>query len=342
METLSRRWETLRAQQPGLRARDAARALHVTEAEFAAAGCAGPATRLRPAWVELLAGLEAAGEVMALTRNEHAVLEIHGTYRNVSARGPLGLVLGGAIDLRLLLGNWASAFALEEPGRDGPRRSLQVFDGHGTAVHKVYATPHTDAGAWAELLSRFRDPAPAPLAVTPEPPLAAERPDAEVDAAGLRSAWLALKDTHDFFPLLRRFSVGRVQALRLAGAELAWRVAPGAHRTVLEQAARDGLAIMIFVASPGCIEIHSGPVTHVKATEGWFNVLDPALNLHLREAGLADAWVVRKPTADGVVTALEVYDAAGTQVVQFFGARKPGTPELAAWRALAEGLPRAG
>jgi putative hemin transport protein len=342
MDTLTRRWESLRAQQPGLRARDAARALHVTEAEFVAAGCAGPATRLRPAWVELLAGLEAAGEVMALTRNEHAVLEIHGAYRNVSARGPMGLVLGGAIDLRLLLGGWSSALALEEPGRDGPRRSLQVFDAHGTAVHKVYATPRTDAAVWAELVSRFADPAPAPLSVTPAPPHAPERPDAEVDAAGLRSAWLALKDTHDFFPLLRRFGVGRVQALRLAGAELAWRVAPGAHRTVLEQAARDGLPIMIFVGSLGCIEIHTGTVGNVKATEGWFNVLDPALNLHLREAGLADAWVVRKPTADGVVTALEVYDAAGAQVVQFFGARKPGTPELAAWRALAESLSRAG
>lgn len=339
METLTLRWERLRAERPHLRARDAARALAVTEAEFVAAGCAGPATRLRPQWVELLAGLQAAGEVMALTRNEHAVLESHGAYRNVSSRGPMGLVLGGAIDLRLLLGSWAHAFALQEPGRDGPRRSLQVFDAHGTAVHKIYATPATDAAAWTAHLERCAEPSPAPLAPSPEPPPAPDRPDADVDAAGLRAAWLALQDTHDFFPLLRRFGVGRVQALRLAGADLARRAAPGAHRLVLEAAARDALPIMVFVASPGCIQIHTGPVRNVKASEGWFNVLDPQLNLHLREAGLADAWVVRKPTADGVVTALEIYDADGRQVVQFFGARKPGTPERAEWRALAESLP---
>jgi len=34
-----------------------------------------------------------------------------------------------------------------------------------------------------------------------------------------------------------------------------------------------------------------------------------------------------------------LYDAHGTQIVQLFGKRKPGIPELEAWRALAVGLP---
>ncbi|MEI2422070.1 ChuX/HutX family heme-like substrate-binding protein, partial [Arthrospira platensis SPKY2] len=57
-------------------------------------------------------------------------------------------------------------------------------------------------------------------------------------------------------------------------------------------------------------------------------------NLHVREAAIAHCWVVRKPTADGMVTALECYDATGEQLVQLFGKRKPGIPELESWRTL--------
>jgi putative hemin transport protein len=64
----------------------------------------------------------------------------------------------------------------------------------------------------------------------------------------------------------------------------------------------------------------------------WFNVLDPQFNLHLREEHVASAWVVKKPTADGVVTSLELFDAAGNQIALIFGKRKPGKPELQAWR----------
>ncbi|MCB0818816.1 MAG: hypothetical protein KDB77_14990, partial [Flavobacteriales bacterium] len=32
------------------------------------------------------------------------------------------------------------------------------------------------------------------------------------------------------------------------------------------------------------------------------------------------------------------YDAAGEQIVQFFGKRKPGIPELETWRALVADL----
>ncbi|MEZ4740217.1 MAG: ChuX/HutX family heme-like substrate-binding protein [Flavobacteriales bacterium] len=82
------------------------------------------------------------------------------------------------------------------------------------------------------------------------------------------------------------------------------------------------------------IQIHSGPITNVVDARGWLNVLDPELNVHIREEAIATAWVVRKPTADGMVTALECYDAAGEQIIQLFGARKPGIPELEAWRAV--------
>ncbi|MBA4267107.1 MAG: hemin-degrading factor, partial [Comamonadaceae bacterium] len=80
------------------------------------------------------------------------------------------------------------------------------------------------------------------------------------------------------------------------------------------------------------------PVKRVEPLEmagkTWLNVLDPGFNLHLREDRIADVWVVEKPTVDGVVTSLEAFDADGELMAMFFGARKPGQVEQAAWRHL--------
>ena len=149
-----------------------------------------------------------------------------------------------------------------------------------------------------------------------------------------------MKDTHEFFPLLRKFNVDRTQALRLAHADFAYRVGNDATRAMLNQAAASGLSIMCFVGNPGMIQIHTGPVTRVEAMGPWLNVLDPGFNLHLREDRIAATWVVRKPTSDGVVTSLELFDAEGETMAMFFGERKPGKPELEAWRTLVAGLPR--
>ena len=50
------------------------------------------------------------------------------------------------------------------------------------------------------------------------------------------------------------------------------------------------------------------------------------------------AVLVSKPTDDGPVTSIEVFDRHGDVIVMFFGARKPGQPERPDWRALAFGL----
>jgi putative hemin transport protein len=67
-------------------------------------------------------------------------------------------------------------------------------------------------------------------------------------------------------------------------------------------------------------------------------VLDPGFNLHLREDRIASAWVVKKPTVDGTVTSLELFDAAGETIAMLFGKRKPGLPEMPEWQATVERL----
>jgi putative hemin transport protein len=312
-----------------LRARDAAERLGTTEAALVASGATGAATPLRADWAALIGAMPQAGRIMALTRNEHAVHERKGCFVDVSSGPGHILVLGPDIDLRLFPGRWAHGYAL-----DGERASIQVFDADGVAVHKIFATEGTDRDGWARIVAAFAaEDAPAPPALAPAAPAAAA--EGAVDGGALRSDWLALRDTHDFFPMLRRHGATRRQAFGLAGEDLALRLAPEGGAEVLRLAAAEEVPVMVFVGNRSAIQIHTGLVRRLVDIPGWFNVMDPEFNLHLRNAGVAAAWRVVKPTEDGAVTSIELLDAAGEVVALVFGARKPGQPEREDWRRIA-------
>ena len=95
---------------------------------------------------------------------------------------------------------------------------------------------------------------------------------------------------------------------------------------------------MVFLANRGIVQIHSGTIGACEHADGWLHLTDPEFHLHLREAGIAESWVVTKPTADGPVTSLELYDAAGETVLQLFGVRSEGMAENPAWQVLAHSM----
>jgi putative hemin transport protein len=332
-EKLRSSWEKLTRENGNLRPRKAAEILQISEGELIASLVGIRATRLQAVGAHLVEELPSLGPVIALTRNAHCVHEKIGPYRGVTITPNTGLVLGEAIDLRIFPAHWQHAFAVVDDTDKGPRRSIQVFDASGTAVHKIFQNPETDIGAFDALIERWRadDQSPS-MTVVPLSSASEDRPDGEADLKTLRREWAALQDTHDFFGMLRRLKVGRHQAMRLVGSDFARAVPAGSLAHVL-QAARDAAApIMVFVGNPGCIQIHTGPVVNLKCLGPWFNVLDADFNLHLREDAIAGAYIVRKPTRDGNVTSLELFDADGFCFVQLFGARKPGSPERDDWR----------
>ncbi|MFT4173819.1 MAG: ChuX/HutX family heme-like substrate-binding protein [Rhodocyclaceae bacterium] len=328
IESLQARHAALLAQEPKLRIRDRATRLGVSEAALVAADCGVESTELNGPAQALFRELGSLGPVMALSRNDWCVHERHGQYIDIQAEGPVGIVLGPDIDLRMFFSGWTYFYAVVDNGR----HSLQFFDKEGTAVHKVYRTEHTDAAAWETYVARFA--APAKRAVQPEPFAPVTEADKPDDAAALRAHWLALQDTHDFFGMLRQFKVSRLGALRAAGTDLAQDVGADGVERVLNAAADSGLSIMCFVGNRGIVQIHTGAVHKLVRTGPWFNVLDDQFNLHLNTAAISSCWVVNKPTRDGWVTSLEAYAANGELIVQFFGERKPGVPELPAWRQL--------
>ncbi|TPK61695.1 hemin-degrading factor [Mesorhizobium sp. B2-4-19] len=324
------------------RERDLADQLGISEAELVAAHCGDGVVRIEPRVNELLTGLEAVGEVMALTRNESAVHEKIGVYDKVVTGNHNAMVLGENIDLRIFPKVWVHGFAVEKRDGDEIRRSLQFFDAAGEAVHKVHLRPASSLYAYQKLVASLESPNQEPTADI-SGPISDDQSEAGASSANpndLRDRWSRLTDVHQFFGMLKTLKLSRRQAVRMVGTDYAWLLDNDAVRAMFHHAAEGEMPIMCFVGNRGCIQIHSGPVKSIKPMGPWINVLDETFHLHLRTDHIHEVWAVRKPTKDGHVTSLEVYAADGEMIIQFFGKRHEGESERDDWRFLAENLPR--
>lgn len=330
-----------RTENPKMRERDLAARLGVSEAELVAAHCGEGVLRIEPRVNDLLSGLEAVGEAMALTRNESAVHEKIGVYDKVVTGDMNAMVLGEQIDLRIFPKVWTYGFAVEKRDGDEIRRSLQFFDGAGDAVHKVHLRPTSNLYAYQKLVSELESASQSrTLDVVPHAAEAKSVSEATASVDDLRERWSRLTDVHQFFGMLKTLGLGRQQAVRMVGRDYAWRLHNDCVAAMLSHAAQDGLPIMCFVGNRGCIQIHSGPVASIKPMGPWINVFDETFHLHLRTDHIVELWGVRKPTRDGHVTSIEAYDAHGSMIIQFFGKRQEGQDEREGWRFLVENLPR--
>lgn len=333
---LKEKWEALKAENPHMRIRNAAAQLGVSEAELLATNIGEGVTVLKPEFQSILTDAEQLGKVMALTRNDECVHERKGVYQNPDFSSPHAqLFVGEDIDLRIFLNHWKLAFAVVE----GDKKSLQFFGKDGLALHKIYLTKDSSEEAFDILIERYKaDEQILSFEFEAVAAKTTEKSDEEIDVEGFQKAWKELKDTHDFFMMTRKYGVSRTQALRLAPEGFARKIDNAKVVNVLEDASEKNLPIMIFVGNRGIIQIHTGLVKKTLWHQQWFNVMDPDFNLHLDVTKIAEAWIVKKPTEDGEVTAIEVFNKQGDFIVQFFGKRKPGIPELQEWKDLVADL----
>lgn len=333
---LKEKWEALKAENPHIRIRNAAAQLEVSEAELLVTGIGESVTVLNPDFPGILTEAGQLGKVMALTRNDECVHERKGTYLNGDFSSPHAqLFVGEDIDLRIFLNHWKFAFAVVE----GDKKSLQFFGKDGLALHKIYLTKDSNEVAFDTIVEKYKaegqNQAFVFEAVAPKQ---AEKADSDIDVEGFKKAWTELKDTHDFFMMTRKYGVSRTQALRLAPEGFAKKIDNAKVVNILEDASEKNVPIMVFVGNRGIIQIHTGNVNKTLWHQQWFNVMDPDFNLHLDVTKIAEAWIVKKPTEDGEVTAIEVFNKEGDFIVQFFGKRKPGIPELQEWKDLVAAL----
>lgn len=334
-------WADLSAGTAKGYARDIAHAMNITEAQLVAAGVSDNVIRLEADWGQLVQELGSLGVVKIITRNEHAVHEKVGLFDKISAKGPMGIVLNREIDLRLFLTKWALGFAVTTDNNKGRRKSLQFFDHEGTAIHKIFLTESSDENAYETLISQYKATEQSSiLQLKNYDPTNTPAADGTIDIEALKNEWGALKDVHQFHSLLRKHNCDRHQSFRLIGKEFAEKLTPEALKNVLEQSVANKISIMVFVGNKGCIQIHTGHIEKVKEMGPWINILDPGFNLHLRQDHIAEIWLVRKPTKDGIITTLEVFNEKQESFALLCGEREMGQPENIAWQNMLESLVR--
>lgn len=321
-----------------MRERDLADKLGIAEAQLLAAFVGQGVTRIAGDLDTVMAAADRLGEVMALTRNPSAVIEKNGFYHDFKGGPHAGIIFNGDIDLRMFPKQWLHGFAVEKQTANGLRRSLQIFDAAGDAVHKIFLREASNLAQWQAIVSELKlaDQSDQ-LTVSARKPVE----DAKVDLAKtdrLCAEWDKLTDTHQFLMMVRKLKLNRLGAYRMAGAPYVRPLAPKAVPALLHAAADSGTPIMVFVGNMGCIEIHTGPVNKVVEMGPWINVLDPGLDLHLRADHVAEVWCVTKSTRQGPAISVEAFDAEGGLIAQFFGVlRQEGAAEK--WNALVADLP---
>lgn len=329
-----------RVEHDKLRERDLAEKLGVSEAALVAAHVGHGATRIAPHPDQLMPAAAQLGEVMALTRNVSCVHEKVGVYDNYHSGAHACMVLTEDIDLRMFPSHWQHAFMVEKETDAGLRRSLQVFDAAGDAVHKIFL--REEAGdTWQSLKTDLAldDQSDTGVFTARAAPEAPKADDSKVDI--LRKEWARMTDTHQFLRLTSKLKMNRLGAYRIAGAPFARQVAADAIDPMLQTLAAQGTDIMMFVGNRGCIQIHTGPIQTLKAMGPWQNVLDPKFNLHLRLDHVAEVWAVTKPTQRGDAVSVEAFDAHGALIFQTFGVGREGRDSRPAWQAIVADLPDA-
>jgi putative hemin transport protein len=132
--------------------------------------------------------------------------------------------------------------------------------------------------------------------------------------------------------MLIKHGLSRTLALSKIGDQWATKLDQNSVKSAITLAQEENCNIMVFVGNKGCIQIFSGEVHRLMQQGPWFNVLDPGFNLHLREDLIAEAWAIKRPSSDGIITSIEAFNAKGDSILTLFGKRKPGNPELAMWQ----------
>lgn len=158
MSELKQRWQALRESQSGLRIRDAAAQLGVSEAALLETRFDEGVKRLAVRVDALCAALPHLGTVMSLIRNESAVHEKDIAFgAGHSADGEIRFA-GDDFDVTVIPSAVAHAFYVEDANPKGQLRSIQLFDAAGGALWKIYARDKADHAAFERLLAELAWP----------------------------------------------------------------------------------------------------------------------------------------------------------------------------------------
>ncbi|MCY4179348.1 MAG: hemin-degrading factor, partial [Litoreibacter sp.] len=224
-----------RNENAAMRERDLSDKLGISEGQLIAAHTGEIATRIEAHPDIVMAAAQKLGEVMALTRNVSCVHEKVGTYDNYHTGHHAAMVLTEEIDLRIFPSHWKHAFLVERESEGAPRRSIQVFDAAGDAVHKIFLRDDSNHDVWGSLKSELSLSEQSDLLAV-EHRQAPETPKSDLSKLDiLRKEWARMTDTHQFMRLTSKLKMNRLGAYRIVGEPFVRSLEPAAAAQMLHK-----------------------------------------------------------------------------------------------------------
>lgn len=290
--------------------------------------------RLQDEPAALLKRLYRLGDLEAGTCNRACLLCQTTSYQRLaySSGCGVGRLRHGAVTMDVFPRQWALALAVVAPVAGVRAGTLLFFDVHGALQYQLQVPGDRGRHAFEELVCAMLHPEQTLL---PRPqPAPVPQDTGRVNLAALEQGWSVLREPQDFTALLRRHGVRRLRAYRLVRDKFARPVSLDSVPALLTLGALRQAPLSLRCGNKGCVQRFEG-VLPLPVWQGARLSLCRAgmrFNLSLRE--VASVWRVRKPSAEGVITTIELFDAAGERVLTISSGRSRGRLELPSWRAL--------
>ncbi|MFJ9532870.1 ChuX/HutX family heme-like substrate-binding protein [Herbaspirillum sp. NPDC101396] len=295
------------------------------------------ATRLRGEFAPLMQRLATLGGLTEVTRNSSALLEKDNVSGALYVDNEIELAPAEAMHLRIFYPQWEHGYALEEHDAcsGGKQHSLQFFDRFGSMMHKIVLGENGDIASFRQLVSDHAAAEQlAPHLVHPLNSDAESEDDSlrQIDVDALRADWAHTHNHDDFIQRQEAFDQQRLRKLRLAGKAFAYQVANDSARVILQRMTEFGTSIMAQVGNAGIVQAYYGKIKNIRVKDSRLKITNSGFRMQLREDHIDSVWVAKKPTTDGIITSLELFNRQGTHIASFLSKKSNGRPEPREWR----------
>jgi putative hemin transport protein len=295
------------------------------------------ATRLHGEFAPLMQRLATLGDLTEVTRNSSALLEKDNVSGTLYVNNEIELAPAEAMHLRIFYPQWEHGYALEEHDAcsGGKRHSLQFFDRYGSMMHKIVLGENGDIASFRQLVSDHA--AAEQLAPHLVHPLHSDDESEDhglrqIDVDALRAEWAHTHNHDDFIQRQEAFDQQRLRKLRLAGKAFAYQVANDSARVILQRMTEFGTSIMAQVGNAGIVQAYYGKIKNIRVKDSRLKIMNAGFRMQLREDHIDSVWVAKKPTTDGIITSLELFNRQGTHIASFLSKKSNGQPEPREWR----------
>lgn len=301
-------------------------------------------TRLQGEFAPLMKRLATLGNLTEVTSNSSALLEKDHVSGALYLDNEMEFSPAETMHLRIFYPQWEHGYALEEDDADGStgntsssgrQHSLQFFDRYGNMMHKIVLGENGDIASFRQLVSDHAAAEQlAPHLIHPRESDTEGNDDSRdrIDVDALRADWAHTHNHDDFVQRQEAFDQQRLRKLRLAGKAFAYQVANDSARVILQRMTEFGTSIMAQVGNAGIVQAYYGKIKNIRVKDSRLKIMNAGFRMQLREDHIDSIWVAKKPTTDGIITSLELFNRQGTHIASFLSKKSNGQPEPREWR----------